>query len=258
MTLLQGCRISLEADVASPDVVLPDASSPDIASPDVVPLDVVPLPEVVVSVLDLLQLDKHGIDPKRYVDLMSRESERRPTPEMDETTRAHVANLPINHQRTTRILRTYTVSTFLKRRLEAIRERQVWMVLTEPWCGDSAQSIPCFIKFAECNPLIEIRFVLRDQHPQIMDRYLTNGTRGIPKLVAFDSAGEELFTWGPRPREGQALFEQGKAEGLTKGANLERLHLWYARNRGAAIEEEFARILNSHLSAPAGVPADGR
>lgn len=200
-----------------------------------------------MSGLEVLQLDVQGMDPRTYIDLIAKESDRRLSPETDETTRSRAANLPINHQRTTRILRTYTVSQFLQKKLAAIRERQVWMVLTEPWCGDSAQCVPCLIRFAECSPLVEIRFVLRDQHPEIMDRYLTHGTRGIPKLVAFNSAGEELFIWGPRPREGQALFEKGKAEGLTKAANLERLHLWYARNRGAAIEEDFALLLDRIL-----------
>jgi Thioredoxin len=185
------------------------------------------------------------MDPKTYLDLIAKESDRRVDPEMDETTRSRVGTLPINHQRTTRILRTFTVSQFLRKKLAAIRERQVWMVLTEPWCGDSAQCVPILIRFAECNPQIEIRLVLRDRHPEIMERYLTNGTRGIPKLVAFNSAGEELFTWGPRPREGQALFEKGKAEGLTKAENLGRLHLWYARNRGAAIEADFALLLDA-------------
>ena len=78
-----------------------------------------------------------------------------------------------------------------------------------------------------------------------MDEYQTNGTRSIPKIVAFDSEGNELFTWGPRPKEAQQLITQWKNEGIVKPELYEKLHLWYGRNRGKNIEGEFLEILSS-------------
>ena len=36
---------------------------------------------------------------------------------------------------------------------------------------------------AELNPAITLRIVLRDQQPELMNEYLTNGAQAIPKLI---------------------------------------------------------------------------
>jgi hypothetical protein len=56
-------------------------------------------------------------------------------------------------------------------------------------------------KLAELNPLITLRILFRDEHPELMDTYLTNGNRSIPKLVATTAdLQHQLFTWGPKPQ----------------------------------------------------------
>ena len=94
------------------------------------------------------------------------------------------------------------------------------------------------------NSNIDLRILLRDENPDIMDIYLTNGTRSIPKLVAFDENGNQLFEWGPRPKEAQRLIDQWKGEGIVKPELYEKLHLWYGRNRGKELEEEFLEIFS--------------
>ncbi len=153
--------------------------------------------------------------------------------------------LKLNYQRGQRINKTYTVSPELKNLASKINGPQLWMVITEDWCGDSAQILPYLAKIVEVNPKINLKIIYRDQNLDIMDLYLTNGkSRSIPKLVAFDESGSELFQWGPRPREAQDLVNQLKAEGYSKDQFTEQLHLWYGRNRGKAIEFEFINILN--------------
>jgi hypothetical protein len=78
-----------------------------------------------------------------------------------------------------------------------------------------------------------------------MDQYLTNGTRSIPLLVAFDRNGNELFKWGSRPKAIQEQFLKWKAEGIVSPELYEKLHLLYAKNRGQAIESDFLNILKT-------------
>jgi len=151
--------------------------------------------------------------------------------------------LPLNAHRTQRIERTYNISESLLAAVEAIGRNQIWLVLTEPWCGDSAQCLPYIAKIAASSPLVEMRLLLRDQNLDLMDQYLTRGTRSIPKLVAFDRSGNELFRWGPRPQEAMELFLNSRQAGIPQEKMLQKLHLWYGRNRGKAIEEEFLEIL---------------
>lgn len=151
--------------------------------------------------------------------------------------------LKLNFQRSSRITRTYNISESLKNVMDKLEIKQNWILITEDWCGDSAQNVPYIAKIAEYSPKIELRIVSRDQNLDLMDKYLTNGARSIPKLIAFDDQGNELFQWGARPIEAQALVTQLKNEGKTKSEFLEALHLWYGKNRGKNLESEFHEIL---------------
>lgn len=153
----------------------------------------------------------------------------------------------LNLQRSSRITRTYKISDELKNIINEISEPQIWMVITENWCGDSAQNLPYIAAIAGENILINLRVILRDSNPDIMDQCLTNGTRSIPKLIAFNNTGDELFRWGPRPKAAVNLINQWKEEGLEKSEWTEKLHSWYSRNKGVEIEKEFIELIASSV-----------
>ncbi len=121
---------------------------------------------------------------------------------------------------------------------------QLWMVLSEFSCGDSAQILPVIAHLAALNPKIDLRLLLRDQNPDIMDLYLTGGSRSIPKLVVFSGSGKELFNWGPRPEGARLMFAEGKNAGLPKETNIERIHGFYGRDRGRTVEKEIVELLS--------------
>jgi len=125
---------------------------------------------------------------------------------------------------------------------------QTWWVVTESWCGDAAQTVPVLVKMAEASGgNIELRFILRDQNPLIMDKYLTNGTRSIPVVVAISNAtGEELFHWGPRPAIAQAMMMNWKKDNNGKTfLDIEReIHTWYANDKGVTFEAEILALMN--------------
>ena len=153
-------------------------------------------------------------------------------------------------QRMVRWNKTSKVSEELKQLLLQVNQSQVWLIITEAWCGDGAQSIPHLAKLADLNPLIMLKIVLRDEHPDLMDAYLTNGARSIPKLVAMTADLQvELFTWGPKPKyllDRHAAFKQN-SEGLTYPEFLEKIHLWYAKNKHKDLESEIYPLISSTL-----------
>jgi hypothetical protein len=177
---------------------------------------------------------------QRYLEMKSAGARAKALATRDE----HERYLPLNLQRTNRIESTYTPSSKVRAAARAIQSLQLWMVLTEPWCGDSAQNLSYITKIAACSAAIDLRILLRDQNQDIMEAYLTNGTRSIPKLVAFDAQGRELFRWGPRPQPAAELFSRLRESGGPSEDVRRKLHLWYARNRGRALEEEFLALLN--------------
>ena len=159
----------------------------------------------------------------------------------------HLKMAKLNFQRSSRIHKTFTASEELKEVISQITEPQIWVVISEDWCGDSAQNIPYIAELAKLNPLIELKIFPRDANPDIIDLYLTNGTRSIPKLVAFDSDGNELFQWGPRPNQAVELIAKLKSEGKTKEEFLEQLHLWYGRNKGKDLLNELLELISNVL-----------
>ncbi len=149
----------------------------------------------------------------------------------------------LNQRRTSRILKTYKPTDEIKSVISEIKEPQTWLMITEDWCGDSAQNIPYLLKMTEGNSNIEFKIVYRDANLDIIDKYLTNGGRAIPKIIGFDSQGNELFQWGPRPDVAKQLVKDWKESGLTPPEFNEKLHLWYGKDRGKTLEKEFVEIL---------------
>ncbi len=149
----------------------------------------------------------------------------------------------LNVQRNSRITRHYKPGDELSRILKGISDPQLWMVITESWCGDSGQNLPYIAVMAAQNPLINLKIILRDSNPDVMDQFLTNGTRSIPILAAYSESGDELFRWGPRPESAVGLINLCKSEGLEKPEWTEKLHHWYAKNKGVELEREFINLI---------------
>jgi hypothetical protein len=150
----------------------------------------------------------------------------------------------LNQQRMHRWEKTIQLLPLAETAIQSVTVAQTWLVLTEAWCGDAAHTIPVIHALAKLNPLITLRFLFRDENPELMDRYLTNGiSRSIPKLIAFDTVThEELFTWGPRPAPLQAIFLKMREEGVEYHATKEELQRWYNKDRGMTTQQEMAAL----------------
>lgn len=120
---------------------------------------------------------------------------------------------------------------------------QKWLVITEAWCGDAAQNLPWVHHLAELNKNIELILILRDENLDIMDQFLTNAGRSIPKLIGLSLDDEILFDWGPRPMLMQDTYTTMKAEGLEYSEISKTIHTMYAKNKGQAFQTEFLALL---------------
>ncbi len=120
-----------------------------------------------------------------------------------------------------------------------------WILITEPWCGDAAHSVPFIAKMAALNPLIHLEIQLRDSDDSEIESYLTKGAKSIPMLVARNSFGEDLFVWGPRPQGCQELHQTLKAQEVTFEELKTGLQQWYNADKGVSIQEEIVAQLQS-------------
>lgn len=152
----------------------------------------------------------------------------------------------LNRQRMKRLGKTIKLNESLVKKVKNIERKMIWLIITEGWCGDAAQNIPLIEKIANENSNIKTRYILRDENLELMDRFLTNNTRSIPKLIALDAESlEEIGTWGPRPKAAMDYFYEMRESGMEKPEMMENMQRWYNKNKEQAIQTEFESLLEN-------------
>ena len=153
----------------------------------------------------------------------------------------------LNLQRSQRIDKRGKLTSEAKLAAEQFEGKLTWVVITEGWCGDSAQTLPYINHIAKASDNIDLKIVLRDEYPEVMDAFLTNGSKSIPKLVMLDTNTLEVVgEWGPRPADVQEKYMAERKDPEVGPAEASKnLHLWYARNKGVEVQKEIAAILES-------------
>src|SRR6476620_8940366 len=115
--------------------------------------------------------------------------------------------------------------------------RRRFLVIAEDWCGDASSTVPVFARLVDQTPGLELRVLRRDEYPEVMNQYLTNGSRSIPIVIALDDEFRALCHWGPRPRQLQARVTATRAP-IPKAELYPRIRQWDARDRGESTLRE--------------------
>lgn len=153
----------------------------------------------------------------------------------------------LNVTRMQRIDKTNRLLDPLRTAGRAVNRSVYWLVITEGWCGDAAQSLPIIVEAAQTTPKIDLRFLLRDNNVDLMEQFLTNGSRSIPKLIMIDQkTNEVLGEWGPRPETLTTLIPEFKKEvGEDKQQFSMKIQRWYNKDKGKAIMRDLQEMLES-------------
>jgi thioredoxin-like negative regulator of GroEL len=125
-----------------------------------------------------------------------------------------------------------------------ISEKQTWLVISEPWCGDAAQTLPFLNKIAQFSENIDLKIVLRDENPELMNQFLTNGSQSIPIVIMLDEDFNVINTFGPRSKAATKLVtdylvQHGKVDETLK----EMLQNWYNNDKGVSVVEDVLEML---------------
>jgi hypothetical protein len=153
----------------------------------------------------------------------------------------------------TGVYRLARVPAWATEEAAALGQRFRLVVLAEDWCGDASNTVPLLARWAEQTPNVELRILRRDEHPEVMDRYLTGTSRSIPVVIVLTEEMEEIGCWGPRP----AALQRWTAEHLAQGADKKLLYpdirRWYARDRGESTLREVLAVME-RVRHTEGVP----
>ncbi|PWA06723.1 thioredoxin family protein [Flavobacterium laiguense] len=152
--------------------------------------------------------------------------------------------ISLNQHRMHRVEKTFALSDTLTQEVQLLKKKTYWLVLTEHWCGDASQILPALHKIESVSEgKIEMKLVYRDQNLPLMDQYLTNNGRSIPKLIQLDSKYNVTGVWGPRPALAQKLVKELKSNPTTADTYANQLHLWYAKDKQKSLEIEISELL---------------
>ncbi len=151
----------------------------------------------------------------------------------------------LNNKRMQRLDKTTKLTEEAIAEIKAYNGNVTWLVLTESWCGDAAQTMPVINKVAELNDNITLKVVLRDENEALMNAFLTNGGKSIPKLIAIDNtSGNVLGDWGPRPSNATKMVNDYKAEhGKLTPEFKKDLQVWYNKDKGQNTIEDLLRLV---------------
>ena len=149
----------------------------------------------------------------------------------------------LNNSRMKRLDKTTKLDDSVVNKFSSIDKKITWVVLSEGWCGDAAQNLPVINKLAETNSNINLRIVLRDENPELMNEFLTNGNQAIPKLIQLENE-KVTKTWGPRPTIATKMVVDYKAKHGQLDADFKKdLQVWYNKNKNENVIEDLSELI---------------
>lgn len=153
----------------------------------------------------------------------------------------------LNASRMKRLDKTIKISDETKNEIQQIETPQTWLLITEGWCGDAAQNLPVIHKMAALNENINLKLVLRDENEDLIDLFLTNGGRAIPKLIVLDKENNVINTWGPRPTVATKMVADYKEKNGALNAEFKQdLQVWYNKDKGKSTQEDFINLMKKN------------
>lgn len=154
---------------------------------------------------------------------------------------AMIENTRLNVARMNRIDKTTVINEDIK---GIVKNKQHWVLIAEGWCGDAANSVPVIAAMNKLSDNAELHIIIRDEHPDVMNEYLTNGAKSIPILIVLDEEYNELFYWGPHPSELQReVIEFKKRESFDIEELKRNVQMWYLNDKTSSTQKEIVELL---------------
>ena len=164
-----------------------------------------------------------------------------------EQSETHLTFSILNDKRMDRLDKTLTISAATQNSLDNLKKRFTLLVIAESWCGDAAQILPIINKVAQATDKIDFKIVLRDENEDLMNQYLTNGSKSIPKVLILDPENNVLDSWGPRPAVATQMVADYKAQNGSIDEELKKnLQVWYNKDKGHNTKNELIGLLHAN------------
>jgi hypothetical protein len=163
-----------------------------------------------------------------------------------EQSEEHLTFSILNDKRMDRLDKTLKISKETQNSLDNLNKGFTFLVIAEGWCGDAAQILPIINKVAETSDKIDFKIVLRDENEDLMNQYLTNGSKSIPKVLILDQDNHVIDSWGPRPFIASKMVVDYKALNGSLDEDFKKnLQIWYNKDKGNNTQDELLSLLKA-------------
>lgn len=183
---------------------------------------------------------KKGISFESYLNNIEKKIEAAEKQDLDEE---KIQKYKLSHERAGQIMQNYFPDNDHQNILNEKNFNGKILIIAEDWCGDCSQSVPVIKKFFEKKNVVKILY--RDENPDLMKLFLTNGSESIPIVIILDEKSDIISHWGPRTRHGIELLSKFKKDPqkFPREIFLSELQEYYNTNKGFDIVDEIVSLL---------------
>ncbi|MCB9201481.1 MAG: thioredoxin family protein [Flavobacteriales bacterium] len=179
--------------------------------------------------MELQEYFTKGIDFNEYIEIIK-----------NDTNNSLYDYTKLNLARINRLEKTFKLSEEQIKKIKQITSTINCICITEGWCGDAANILPVIHEIAKQSEKITIKYIFRDNHTELMEKYLTNGNKSIPIYIICDENFQEINSFGPRTQFGMQLLHKMKTdENYKKEEFYIDLQKYYIKDKGKDIVTEF-------------------
>ncbi len=152
----------------------------------------------------------------------------------------------LNDKRMDRLDKTLKISEETQTSLNQLKDGFTFLVIAEGWCGDAAQILPVLNKIADASSKIDLKVVCRDENEPLMEAFLTNGSKSIPKIIIVDKNQNVINSWGPRPSIAAKMVLDYKEQNGNIDAEFKKdLQIWYNKDKGNSTQKDIVQLLKA-------------
>jgi hypothetical protein len=144
-----------------------------------------------------------------------------------------------------------TLGDIVEDALKSLEEAVHVLAMAEDWCGDVVRHVPILQRMADASPMLRVRYVSRKTSPELLARFLTNGTESVPKFGFFSKDFALCGLWGPMPEACCDVIRVGRARQDPKSARQQVRELYDADpDREVVVDELLHRVLIASGAVP--------
>lgn len=150
----------------------------------------------------------------------------------------------LNESRMNRLDKKIELDDELVQTISNLPKKLTLLTISEGWCGDAAHALPVLNKMGAISEKLQLKIVLRDENETLMNEFLTNGSKSIPKVIVLDELMNVQAIWGPRPSIATEMVAQYKKEHGSLDAHFKKdLQVWYNKDKGKTMQQDLKQLI---------------